>query len=117
MVKPVWIGACAVASTAAFGFLMTDDVDIDHPRPPAFVPELRVVEVDADGAALATAAFGMEALQPETFDEEMVLDIISVSPLQPLTKSRLAEKLDAAEAGEADLVVVLSEIRTALALP
>ena len=70
----------------------------------------------ANGSALATAAFGMSALQPETYNEEIVMDIINASPLNDADKSRLAGYLAAAEAGSADLSDVLSNVRVALAV-
>ncbi|NNE87910.1 MAG: hypothetical protein HKN27_07520 [Silicimonas sp.] len=69
-----------------------------------------------NGFALATAAFGMSALQPETYDGDMVANIIAASPLEELEKVQLTSSLQAAELGEADLHRVLSNVRSALAV-
>ena len=68
------------------------------------------------GSALSTAAFGLSALQPETYNGEIVLDIIDASPLESGEKDRLSAKLLAAEAGHARLPDVLEDIRLALAV-
>ena len=74
------------------------------------------LEIGSTGSALATAAFGLSALQPETFNSQIVLDIIEASPLAYGEKDRLTAKLMAAEAGNAELPSVLSDIRTSLAV-
>ena len=68
------------------------------------------------GDALSAAAFGLSALQPETYNGEIVLDIIDASPLDGGEKDRLSAKLLAAEAGHARLPDVLEDIRLALAV-
>lgn len=68
------------------------------------------------GSALSAAAFGLSALQPETYNGELVLDIIDASPLDVRDKDRLTAKLLAAEAGHAKLPDVLEDIRLALAV-
>ena len=68
------------------------------------------------GSALATAAFGMQALQPETYNSELVVDLIKASPLTDREKNKLTGKLRQAEAGEADLSDVLTNVRIALAV-
>ena len=75
-----------------------------------------VMSVGSAGSALASAAFGLDALQPETYNGEIVLDIIDASPLAGTEKRRLAAGLEAAEAGRADLQSVLSDVRYALAV-
>lgn len=75
-----------------------------------------VMSVGTAGSALASAAFGLDALQPETYNGEIVLDIIDASPLAGTEKRRLAAGLEAAEAGRADLQRVLSDVRYALAV-
>lgn len=75
-----------------------------------------VMSVGSAGSALASAAFGLDALQPETYNGEIVLDIIDASPLAGTEKRRLAAGLEAAEAGRADLQRVLSDVRYALAV-
>ena len=72
--------------------------------------------VHSSGSALATAAFGMSALQPETYDGEMVLDIIDASPLAAIEKSQLYAALRAAEDGRGSLEEALADIRVALAI-
>ncbi len=73
-------------------------------------------ELDTGSLALATAAFGMAALQPETFDKAMVVEIIYASPLAEIEKTQLVAQLYAAEIGQAELDTVLSDIRIALAV-
>lgn len=68
------------------------------------------------GSALATAAFGMSALQPETYDGELVASIIAASPLEEVEKVQLTSYLQQAEKGNADLRRVLSDVRSALAV-
>lgn len=68
------------------------------------------------GSALATAAFGMSALQPETYDGDMVASIIAASPLEEVEKVQLTSNLQLAEDGNADLHLVLSDVRSALAV-
>ena len=58
----------------------------------------------------------MDALQPETFNVEIVQDIIEASPLDLGEKDRLMAKLFAAEAGQAELPRVLTDIRVSLAV-
>ena len=76
----------------------------------------RLPTVGQSGFALATAAFGMSALQPETYDGDMVASIIAASPLEELEKVQLTSNLQAAELGQADLHSVLSDVRSALAV-
>jgi hypothetical protein len=70
----------------------------------------------SDGSALAVAAFGLSALQPATYNGEMVLEIIDASHLDEAEKGELTADLAAAEAGRADLKDVLEDVRIALAL-
>ena len=70
----------------------------------------------SDGSALSAAAFGMSALQPETYNGEIVLDIIQASPLTDDDKVRLASNLRAAESGQRELASVLADVRFALAV-
>ncbi len=70
----------------------------------------------SNGSALATAAFGMSALQPATYNREVVLDIIQASPLSQADKSRLTGYLQNAETGTEKLSVVLKNVRIALAV-
>jgi len=70
----------------------------------------------SNGSALATAAFGMSALQPETYNRDVVVDIIHASPLSKSDKSRLTGYLQNAETGTEKLSVVLKNVRIALAV-
>ncbi len=74
------------------------------------------LELGNTGSKLATAAFGLSALQPETFNSEIVRDIIEASPLAYGEKDRLTAKLIAAQAGRAELPEVLEDIRISLAV-
>lgn len=81
-------------------------------------PEIGTAELDVgdSGSALAAAAFGLSALQPETFNSEIVREIIEASPLEYGEKDRLTAKLIAAQAGRAELPRVLQDIRVSLAV-
>lgn len=68
------------------------------------------------GSAIVTAAYGMDALQPASYDGALVIDLIDASHLGAAAKLRLSVNLAAAEAGRADLETVLSDVRAALAL-
>lgn len=112
----------ALAAVLAVGLAITIE-DNNRPEPVALREALRpavapVVELDtgSTGSALATAAFGLSALQPETFNSEVVIDIIEASPLGYSEKDRLTAKLMAAEAGNAELPEVLADIRVSLAV-
>ncbi len=74
------------------------------------------LEIGDTGSALATAAFGLSALQPETFNSEIVRDIIEASPLAYSEKDRLTAKLLSAQAGRGELPQVLEDIRISLAV-
>lgn len=80
------------------------------------VEQIEILSVGSVGSALASAAFGLDALQPETYNGEIVLDIIDASPLAGADKRRLVAGLEAAEAGRAELHRVLSDVRYALAV-
>ncbi len=122
MGQVVWISG-AVASVAIVWAVASSGAD----SPETLNKNYDVASADTDngktaefpstnGSALATAAFGMSALQPETYNEEIVMDIIQASPLNEADKSRLAGDLVAAGAGTADLSDVLSNVRVALAV-
>lgn len=98
--------------------LMTGNVlaSAEPVRTQTLVAEPRVLTSGDAGSALATAAFGLSALQPETYDGELVLDLIDASPLAVGEKDRLTAKLIAAEAGHGELPTVLADIRTSLAV-
>lgn len=70
----------------------------------------------SNGSALSAAAFGMSALQPETYNGDIVTDIIKASPLAPDQKLKLQGDLRAAEAGHQNLSQVLTNVRNALAV-
>lgn len=125
-------GIIVVATFFVSSIVLLDDDDRVKPVPlagpvpqdeavastvsPKVVEETRAVEVGSGGSALATAAFGLSALQPETFNGEIVLDIIEASPLEFSEKDRLTAKLMAAKAGNAELPRVLADIRMSLAI-
>lgn len=88
--------------------------DVSYAEPEIGQPE--AFFIGSTGSALASAAFGLEALQPETYNGEIVLDIIDASPLERAEKRRLTASLEAAEAGRADLQRVLSDVRVSLAV-
>ena len=124
MGRVVWVGAAAV--TTAFvvmgatgslepnAALENEEIEIGYAEPD--VGEPIAVVSSLSGSALATAAFGMEALQPETYDGALVMDLIDASHLEDTAKLRLSVNLAAAEAGRADLDAVLSDVRVALAV-
>ena len=84
--------------------------------PPAQLGEPLVVEFREYGSALVAAAFGLSALQPETYDGDIVLEIIHASHLNATEKEELTAVLLAAEEGQGDLVNVLQNVRVALAV-
>lgn len=123
MGRVVWIaggvtGACMALAIVAYDNRQRDAESV------AFVDDRSVTdwgtveEVSAGptGSALATAAFGLSALQPETFNRQIVMDIIEASPLGYGEKDRLTAKLMAATAGHAELPSVLEDIRVSLAV-
>lgn len=122
MRQAVWFGVAAVSAVAVAGFLDTRGSSSGATAAPndAFASSAiggpEAFFIPSAGAALATAAFGMSALQPETYDGEMVLDLIDASPLDPVEKRELAADLAAAERGRADLDDVLADVRIALAV-
>lgn len=67
-------------------------------------------------SALSTAAFGLSALHPETYNGQIARDVIAASPLGYSEKDRLTAKLYAADAGRAYLPKVLLDVRTSLAV-
>lgn len=87
-----------------------------HSATPDIGDAAKLLTIGQSGSALATAAFGMSALQPETYDGDMVASIIAASPLEELEKVELTSNLLEAEKGDADLNHVLSEVRSALAV-
>jgi len=120
MIQVFWFTG-AVAAVAAIWALATSRPDGPEAvsAQVAFAgPEVKepVVLPPMNGSALATAAFGMSALQPETYNGEMVEDLILASPLELVEKRKLKDALKAAEAGEAELADVLSNVRMALAV-
>ncbi len=123
MGKVVWISgtvaaAAVVLAVASSGAespseLAYGEIEVTHVEPEIIEPQTFTA---SSGSALASAAFGMSALQPETYNSEIVIDIISASPLSTDEKSRLARRLEAVTAGQADLSDVLLNVRMALAL-
>lgn len=123
MGRVVWIAGLCLVAVSAIGIAVqtSEQPDVEPlalatpqavPQPPISRP----VTLDSTGSALATAAFGLSALQPETFNSQIVRDIIEASPLAYGEKDRLTAKLHAAEAGQAELPQVLSDIRVSLAI-
>ncbi|MEO1538013.1 MAG: hypothetical protein AAFR73_09805 [Pseudomonadota bacterium] len=123
MGRAVWISGSVLAFALALSFAIQINsnkkaapvalVDTDTQFGPL---EQTRVEIGSPGSALSTAAFGLSALQPETFNSQMVRDIIEASPLHYGEKDRLTAKLMAAEAGQAKLPRVLEDIRVSLAV-
>lgn len=123
MGQSVWIlGTVLVAVLVVAAGLQPGSPDLSEPI--AFTEDhvlpargdLERLENASTGSALATAAFGLSALQPETFNSEIVLDIIDASPLAYGEKDRLSAKLFAATSGNAELPRVLEDIRISLAV-
>lgn len=129
MGRVFWITSVAAASVVIFGLnekanrseavaatqLARADAMVEHVSPEIGKAE-QLPSVGSSGFALATAAFGMSALQPETYNGDMVASIIANSPLEELEKVQLTSSLQAAESGKADLHSVLSDVRSALAV-
>lgn len=78
--------------------------------------DVESVQLQSSGSALAAAAFGLSALQPDTYNGELVLEIIDASHLEAAEKQALVSDIAAAEAGRADLDTVLADVRVALAV-
>lgn len=130
MGRVFWITSVAAAAAVIYGLNLErpDRAEsvaaTDVPRAEVVVAEVQPEIGEAEhlpplgqsGFALATAAFGMSALQPETYDGDMVASIIAASPLEELEKVQLTSSLQAAERGKADLHSVLSDVRSALAV-
>lgn len=119
----LWISGAAASAVVLLAIAVTSDKREDAPSGSylsAYAePEVReTLEFNHrnDGSALATAAFGLSALQPETYNGQIVQDIIEASPLAYGEKDRLIAKLHAAEAGNAELPRVLTDIRVSLAV-
>ncbi len=122
MGRIVWIAGIVVLALAAGTGLFADRgtrfepvVVVETQALPTIIEPVRL-EPGRAGSALSAAAFGLSALQPETYNGEIVLDIIEASPLAYGEKDRLTAKLMAAEAGNAELPQVLADIRVSLAV-
>ena len=119
-----WVSSVVVAGSIVFGLNSMAEREVISqvnvtPQSAFAEPEIGSpadLEIGTTGSALATAAFGLSALQPETFNIQIVRDIIEASPLAYSEKDRLTAKLMAAEAGNAHLPRVLADIRVSLAL-
>ncbi|MCG6883560.1 MAG: hypothetical protein LJE62_07375 [Silicimonas sp.] len=123
MGRIVLMSSCAFVMAFAFGLAIKternsqvrqvaqQDVTVEAGTGP-FVE----LQTGSAGSALATAAFGLSALQPETYNGEVVLDIIEASPLEYAEKDRLTAMLMSAEAGQGELPEVLEDIRISLAI-
>lgn len=117
----LWIlaGAAAVGSVIGLSALSNQEPELVSytATAPALVHDTQAVdEFGSSGRALAAAAFGLSALQPDTYNGELVLEIIDASHLDDTEKQELAADLAAAEAGRADLDDVLQDVRIALAV-
>ncbi len=123
MSQTVWISGLLVvvavfigAGLQSGGNSAVEPVSYVEEPPVASFDDASRLEDGSIGSALATAAFGLSALQPETFNGEIVLDIIDASPLEFAEKDRLTAKLIAAQHGRAELPRVLADIRASLAV-
>lgn len=117
----LWIlaGAAAVGSVIGLSALSNQEPELVSytATAPALVADAQQFdEFGSSGRALAAAAFGLSALQPDTYNGELVLEIIDASHLDDAEKQELAAELAAAEAGRADLDDVLQDVRIALAI-
>jgi hypothetical protein len=120
----IWIFAALAAIGGLIGLTSLDNhkpvaakpkaaqADASGERP----PQRTFDDFGSSGSALSVAAFGLSALQPDTYNGELVLAIIDASHLDEEDKVALASDLAAAEAGRADLDDVLEDVRIALAL-
>ncbi len=123
MGQAVWIAsATAVAALVVGSVVFVDRRENIEPvamleaEAAPEIGEAAQLEFGSTGSAIATAAFGLSALQPETYNSQIVIDIIEASPLGYGEKDRLTAKLMAAEAGHAKLPSVLADIRISLAV-
>lgn len=126
MGQAIWILAGAAAIGGAIGLSSMPALKAETRAEKSSTKEIAQVSAEigapitfnsgSSGRALAAAAFGMDALQPETYDGELVRDIIAASHLDRYEKRDLAADLRAAEAGRADLDTVLADLRVALAV-
>ncbi len=121
MGQVIWLsgiaGAAAVALLIGAGGALSpadDAYETAYAEPDIGAPAQ--LSVGSNGSALSAAAFGMSALQPETYNGEIVLDIIEASPLASADKVRLTSNLRAAESGKRELARVLADVRFALAV-
>ena len=120
-----WIPTCVATIAVVFAIVTVSKMNADHV---SFVEDFESAYAEPEigtatqltlkgaGSALSAAAFGLMALQPETYDGEIVLNIINASPLASRQKMELAAELRAAETGRADLISVLADVRVALAV-
>lgn len=119
----IWIMAGAAAVGAVIGLTSLNNQEQVSADPDLVAAsnldadgEPIVEEVGSVGRALSAAAFGLAALQPDTYNGELVIEIIDASHLDEAEKSELVAELAAAEAGRADLDTVLEDVRVALAV-
>ena len=114
----IWISGM-VSAMAVIWAVSSGDTETSGPDiyQTAYVePDIGEPEIltGSTGSALATAAFGMSALQPETYNGELVLALIDASHLTHSHKMKLTDDIRAAEAGQINLAQVLSAVRVAL---
>ncbi len=117
----IWASSFAAVAAFVFG-ITTGDSDADGaPVERSVVAETPTAPAEVTGngswgSALASAAWGMSALRPETYNGEIVIDLLEASPLSESDRDAFEADLAAAELGRADLDEVLADIRMALAL-
>ena len=121
MGQVIWLSGIAGAAAIALligagGALSPDEATIETAYAEPDIGAPAQLSLGSDGSALSAAAFGMSALQPETYNGEIVLDIIEASPLTDADKVRLTSNLRAAETGQRELATVLADVRFALAV-
>lgn len=123
MGQVVWITGVVASAAVVWAVASSgaeNPTELVHAELTVAYAEPEIGEAEAfpasSGSALAAAAFGMSALQPETYNGEIVMEIIKASPLSSDEKSRLSRELAAVDAGQADLSDVLFNVRMALAL-
>jgi hypothetical protein len=120
----VWIFAALAAVGGLIGLTSLDNHEprstkpesVEAEAPGGRAPQRNLDDFGSSGNAISVAAFGLSALQPDTYNGELVLEIIDASHLDEEEKDSLAAELAAAEAGRADLDEVLEDVRVALAL-
>ena len=117
----IWASSIAAVAAFFYGIAAGDPDANSAPVEPTVVAESRAAGEERSGngswgSALASAAWGMSALRPETYNGEIVIDLLEASPLSESERAAFEADLAAAELGRANLDEVLADIRVALAL-